>query len=113
MKDAKGHGSNARGAAGAVPAPAYEGKPTWHGVTPSGQKVANQYGPIAYASPEAAQAGAAAQVSSGEAHTAGIAAQHGISGPAVGRGPTMTEDMARSVGLDAGNKSMRAGNRTV
>ena len=59
MKDAKGHGSNSRGGAGAVTAPAYDGKPTWHGVMPGGGKVKNSAGnPIAYASPEAAKAGA-------------------------------------------------------
>jgi hypothetical protein len=53
-KDAKGHGSETRGGS-AVRAPAYDGKPTWHGVTASGQKVTNRFGnPIAYASPEAA-----------------------------------------------------------
>ena len=54
MKDKGGHGSEARGGS-AVRAPAYDGKPTWHGVTASGQKVTNRFGnPIAYASSEAA-----------------------------------------------------------
>jgi hypothetical protein len=61
-KDAKGHGSEARGGARAVAAPAYEGKPTWHGVMPNGQKVTNRAGNnLSYASPEAAVAGAAWQ----------------------------------------------------
>jgi hypothetical protein len=61
MKDAKGHGSDKRGGgARAVAAPAYEGKPTWHGVMPNGQKVTNRAGnKLSYASPEAAVAGAA------------------------------------------------------
>jgi hypothetical protein len=61
MKDAKGHGSDARNG-GASAAPAYDGKPTWHGVMPGGGKVTNSAGnKIAYASPEAAIAGAAHQ----------------------------------------------------
>lgn len=55
MKDAKGHGSNARAEA----AGAYEGKPVFHGYTASGNRVNNASGnPIAYASAEAAVAGA-------------------------------------------------------
>lgn len=70
-KDAKGHGSEKRGAS-AVDAPAYEGKPTWHGVTGSGQRVTNSAGnPIAYASREAAVSGAK--------HVESLAAQHGVS----------------------------------
>lgn len=55
MKDAKGHGSNARAVNGGT----YEGKPVFHGVMSNGQKVTNQAGnKIAYASAEAALAGA-------------------------------------------------------
>lgn len=63
MKDAKGHGSEKHGGdASAAKAPAYAGKPTWHGVMPGGRKVTNQAGnKISYASPEAAVAGAAHQ----------------------------------------------------
>lgn len=58
MKDARGHGSNGRGST--APAPAYDGKPTWHGITATGKKVTNNMGlPIAYASEDAARAGAA------------------------------------------------------
>lgn len=61
-KDAKGHGSESRGGASATAAPAYDGKPTWHGVMPGGKKVTNQAGnKISYASPGAAVAGAAHQ----------------------------------------------------
>ncbi len=53
-KDAKGHGSEAR----AVRSGSYDGKPVFHGVH-SGGTVKNHFGnPIAYASPEAAVAGA-------------------------------------------------------
>lgn len=70
-KDAKGHGSDKRGAS-AVDAPAYDGKATFHGVTGSGQKVTNSAGnPIAYASREAAVSGAQ--------HVESLAAQHGVS----------------------------------
>lgn len=47
------------GEAKAVKAPAFQGKPTFHGVTADGKKVRNKDGrPIAYASSEAAVAGA-------------------------------------------------------
>lgn len=72
-KDAKGHGSEAR----SVRAGSYDGKPVFHGVV-GGQKVTNKAGnPIAYASPEAALAGANS-VGGGEAKVASIADQHGV-----------------------------------
>jgi|SRR6185312_485408 len=52
---------------------------------------------------------AAAALAQGGAKSAAVPVHSG----AAGRRPTMTDEMARSVGLDAGNKSMRAGGRTV
>jgi hypothetical protein len=88
MKDAKGHGSEKRGGASAVTASAYGGKPTWHGITSSGQKVTNQAGnKISYASPEAAVAGAhltdqqaAAALAQGGAKSAPVPIHDGAAG---------------------------------
>jgi hypothetical protein len=96
-KDAKGHGSEKRGGASAVAAPAYEGKPTWHGVMPNGQKVTNQAGnKLSYASPEAAVAGAAWQ--------------HGVEGRSLAardplQNPQLNDKQAASALAQGGAKS--------
>lgn len=86
MKDAKGHGSDARAEA----AGHYDGKPVFHGYTASGNRVLNASGnPIAYASAEAAVAGAkftqdqhaANELSRGSQKSGAVPVHAGAAGP--------------------------------
>ncbi len=130
MKDAKGHGSNPRGGGGApaMPIPGHpyhtktndelryiakdasEAAQNMRGVSPQAEgKYLDQVNDASTVLGYRARGGK--DLSKGPA--ADVAAKHGIGGPAVGRGPTMTRDMAIGVGQDAGNKSMRAAGRTA